>query len=165
MQIESGVKKWLCSALALAANAKVLARAVNTPAKDIEAYGREMDALLDDVIVLRSVTKKIGLLDDLIRQRHQLRDLRLVKEGYERKLQQLQEQDRKGAVSPDVVKDYDVQMKAIQAKITASTERYNALLTELSAAINFFVQEAGSEGGTKLLAPELSAFRLSLIHI
>jgi len=159
--IESGVKKWLGSARALSTNAKVLARAVGTPARDIESYGREMDSLLDDVIVLRSVTKKIGLLDDLIRQRLQLRDLRLAKEGYERKLQQLLDLDRKAANSPDVVKDYDVQLKAIQAKIAAATERYDALLTELSAAITFFVKEAGDEGGTKLLAPELSAFRSS----
>ena len=112
-------------------------------------------------IVLKSVTKKIGLMDEIIKQRHQLKDLRLVKENYERKLQQLEESDRKASTSPDVVRDYDVQMRTIQQKIATSREKYDALLTELSAAIAFFVKEAGVEGGTKLLAPELSAFRSS----
>ena len=159
--IESGVKKWLASARTLSANARVLAKAMGTSPKDIEAYGQEMDGLLDDLIVLKSVTKKIGLMDEIIKQRHQLKDLRLVKENYERKLQQLEESDRKASTSPDVVRDYDVQMRLIQQKIAASRERYDALLTELSAAIAFFVKEAGVEGGTKLLAPELSAFRSS----
>jgi hypothetical protein len=161
LAIENGVKKWLTSARALAQNAKILAKAVGTPAKNLEAYGKEADGLLDDLVVLKSVTKKIGLLDDLIRQRHQLKDLRNTKEGYERKLQQLEEQDKSAPSTSEVAKDYDVQMKTIQEKIALATTRYVTLLTELTAAVQFFVTEAGTEGGTKLLAPELSAFRSS----
>ena len=161
--IESGVKKWLNSARALAANAKNLARAVQTSQRDIDAYGSEMDTLLDDLVVLKSVTKKIGLLEDLIRQRYHLRDLRLIKEGYEKKLQQLEEQDRAQARKGNggARTEFDVQINTVQSKIQSCTEKYETELTELSAAMSFFVAEAGNEGGTKLLAPELSAFRSS----
>ena len=163
LAIESGVKKWLSSARVLATNAKNLARAVNTAQRDIDAYSSEMDTLLDDLVVLKSVTKKIGLLDDLIRQRYHLRDLRQIKEGYERKLQQLEEQDRAQAKKGNggTPSDFDVQINTIQGKIHAATEKYETELAELSAAVAFFVQEAEDEGGTKLLAPELSAFRSS----
>jgi len=163
LAIEACVKKWLSSAKQLSANAKNLARAVGTTERDINAYSAEMDALLDDQIVLRSVTKKIGLLDDLIRQRYLLRDLRLVKESYERRLQQLEEMDRAATASgkgKEVV-DYDVQIHNIQEKIAGATDKYQRQLTELTTAVVFFVKEAGDEGGTKLLAPELTAFRTS----
>lgn len=163
LAIEGGVKKWLASARALATNAKNLAKAVNTLQKDIDAYSSEMDTLLDDLVVLRSVTKKIGLLDDLVRQRYHLRDLRQTKESYERKLQQLEEQDRAQAKKGNggTPSDFDVQINTVRAKIDMATEKYETELAELSAAVAFFVQEAGDEGGTKLLAPELSAFRSS----
>jgi hypothetical protein len=163
LNIESCVKKWLGSARLLSANAKNLAKAVGTMPRDIDAYAAEMDALLDDQVVLRSVTKKITLLDDLIRQRYFLRDLRLGKEGYERKLKQLEEMDRAAAASgkPKEAQDYDVQITSVQQKITDATEKYDKQLTELSTAVMFFVREAGDEGGTKLLAPELTAFRTS----
>jgi hypothetical protein len=161
--IESCVKKWLISARQLSANAKNLAKAVNTAPRDIDAYSTEMDALLDDQIVLRSVTKKISLLDDLIRQRYFLRDLRLVKEGYERKMQQLEEMDRAATAigKPKEAQDYDVQISNVKQKIAAASQKYDLQLTELTTAIAFFVREAGDEGGTKLLAPELTAFRTS----
>jgi len=163
LAIESGVKKWLASARILATNAKNLAKAVNTAQRDIDAYSGEMDTLLDDLVVLKSVTKKIGLLDDLVRQRYHLRDLRQVKESYERKLQQLEEQDRAQAKKGNggTPSDFDVQINTVQSKIQAATEKYETELAELTAAVTFFVQEAGEEGGTKLLAPELSAFRSS----
>jgi chromosome segregation ATPase len=163
LAIETGVKKWLISARGLATSAKNLAKAVQTAQRDIDAYSQEMDTLLDDLVVLKSVTKKIGLLDDLIRQRYHLRDLRQIKEGYERKLQQLEEQDRAQAKKGNAgtPSDFDVQINTVQGKIQGATEKYETELAELSAAVTFFVKEAGEEGGTKLLAPELSAFRSS----
>lgn len=161
--IEQGVKKWLQSARTLATHAKGLAKAVQTSQRDIDAYSVEMDTLLDDLVVLKSVTKKIGLLDELVRQRYHLRDLRQIKEGHERKLQQLEEQDRiqakKGnAGSPT---DFDVQINSVQSKIRSCTENYETELMELSTAVKFFVDEAGDDGAPKLLGPELSAFRSS----
>jgi len=163
LAIETGVKKWLASARTLATNAKNLAKAVNTAQRDIDAYSAEMDTLLDDLVVLKSVTKKIFLMDELIKQRYHLRDLRQVKEGYEKKLQQLEEQDRAQAKKGNAGNPtgFDVQITNIQQKIQVATEKYETELAELSAAVLFFVQEAGDEGGTKLLAPELSAFRSS----
>jgi len=163
LSIEAGVKKWLATARALATSAKNLAKAVQTAQRDIDAYSAEMDTLLDDQVVLRSVTKKISLMEGLIQQRYHLRDLRLVKEGYERKLQQLEEQDRAQTKKGNggTPTEFDVQINTVQGKIQQSTEKYETELAELTAALEFFVKEAGDEGGTKLLAAELSAFRSS----
>ncbi|KAH9251906.1 hypothetical protein BASA81_010110, partial [Batrachochytrium salamandrivorans] len=74
--IDVGVRKWFASSKELAKSAKALGRNVKTSNKEIEQVAGEMDLLLDvpNSVLLKTLGKKTGILDGLIKQRGQLKE-------------------------------------------------------------------------------------------
>lgn len=161
--IDAGVRKWLASSKELAKSAKALGKNVKTSNKEIERISGEMDVLLDvpNSVLLKTLGKKTEILDGLIKQRGQLKELRAQKELYEKKLAQLEEQDRGGGGGKT---KFDVQINTVRDKIATCTDKYVQELTELNTAMDFILQECEDGLGPKLVSQELASFRANQDH-
>ncbi|KAH9258630.1 hypothetical protein BASA81_003132 [Batrachochytrium salamandrivorans] len=137
--------------------AKLLGKALGTSDSELKRLGDELNTHLEDDTLVQAITSKIQLLDDTVKQRRKLEDMRLVRDHNQQRLVQLQAK-KHAEGSPEQAK-LVVEVEKRQAKLDASQIEYDGHLAELTDALEFIDAQTAKDGPWALISVELEAFR------
>lgn len=154
-KVEAAVKTFLNKAHVLVKAAKGVGISFGT--LDIDVKTEIVSNGLEDETLLKAIQAKIQLLDDTVKQRRKLEDLRLVRDHHEQRLRQIKAK-RQAGVGGDDAKLQGDEAKW-QAKLEHSQKEYDDLLVELTEALDFVDAQTRDDGPWALVALELDAFR------
>ena len=155
-KVESSTRAFIKKARTLAKAAKAVGAAVGTPDADVKRLAEELSTGLEDDTLIKAIAAKVQLLDDTVKQRRKLEDLRLVRDHHTQRLQQIKTK-RSAAVGDDV--KLHVEEAKWQAKLEHSQKEYDELLQELTEALDFIDAQTKTDGPWSLVGLELEAFR------
>lgn len=158
-KIHKVTEVYMKKAHGLAKQSKLVASAFGTPDDVQKRQGEELSTGLEDQSLLKAISEKVQLLDDTVRQRKKLEELRLIRDHHAQRLQQIKTKRMSTAAqSPDENK-LRVEEAKWNAKLEHSQLEYDTLLGELNDALDFIDAEMSEDGPWALVSMELEAFR------
>jgi len=155
-KVETTTKLFLKKAHALAKVAKQVGAAMGTPTADLKKLAEELGTSLEDDTLVKAISAKVQLLDDTVKQRRKLEDLRLVRDHHTQRLNQIK---AKRAIGQGDDVKLRVEEAKWQAKLEHSQKEYDELLQELTEALDFIDAQTRADGPWALVGVELDAFR------
>jgi hypothetical protein len=163
-KVEAAVRKFIKKSAIMAKAARVVGQALGTPPDDVKRLGDLLNTGLEDETLIKAIQSKVSLLDDTVKQRKKLEDLRLVRDHNQQRLQQTEAQ--KGKPGVDEIKLIG-EIAKWKAKYEHCQREYEELLAELQDALDFISTTTEKDGPWALVGPELDAFRTTqgkLLH-
>ena len=158
-KVEAAVKKYIAKAHSLSKAAKGVGAAFGTP--DLPALSDALNTGLDDDSLIKAIQAKVGLLDDTVKQRKKLEDLRLLRDHDKQRLTQA-ETRRASVVSGASTADESKLVGEVarwQAKVDHVQKEYDDLYAELFEALDFIYTATAKDGPWALVSHEMDAFR------
>ena len=156
-KVEVAVRSFMKKAHAMAKSSKQVGLAFGTPESELKRLAEEVSTGLEDDTLIKAISAKVQLLDDTVKQRRKLEDLRLVRDHHSQRLNQIKAKRASGTATDDV--KLHVEEAKWQAKLEHSQEEYDALLQELTEALDFIDAQTRQDGPWALVAFEMDAFR------
>lgn len=156
---EANLRLHLKKTAAQVKQAKLLGKALGTSEAELKRLGDELNTHLEDDTLVQAITSKIQLLDDTVKQRKKLEDMRLVRDHNQQRLTQLQAKKQHAAENSPEQAKLAVEVEKRQAKLDASQAEYDGHLAELTDALEFIDAQTAKDGPWALIAVELEAFR------
>eukprot|EP00924_Labyrinthula_sp_SR-Ha-C_P002668 snap_masked-scaffold_13-processed-gene-3.35-mRNA-1 protein AED:1.00 eAED:1.00 QI:0/-1/0/0/-1/1/1/0/337 len=156
-RIEKGISRWTEASKQLTVIAKELGNAVET---NTEAYNKaswEVDMELNDNSALDNIRMKIGMIENLIKQKEKLKYIRLKGDHAEHRLRQL----RKKGEGPSYAEE---SQKFLHIKKEANKQR-EEIIKEIKVVVDKYVGQSEHSGVSDLVKPQLQAFKLSQFHL
>ena len=155
-KVESSVRAFIKKARSLSKAGKEVAKAMGTPDADIKRIAEEVNQGLNDEALLDALTNKLKLLDDIVKQRKKLDEIKGVRDHHSQRLSQIK--TKRAAAPADDVKLH-VEEAKWQAKLEHSQKEYDELLQEVTEALDFIDAQTKADGPWALVAVELQAFK------
>ena len=157
-KVEATTKVYLKKARSLQKASKAVGLAMGTPDADVKRLGDEAGTALDDDTLIKAISAKVQLLDDTVKQRKKLDELKGIKDYHVQRLQQIK--SKRAGGGPDDVKLH-VEEAKWQAKLDFSQKEYDELLQEFTEALDFIDSQTKADGPWCLVGAELVMFRKS----
>jgi len=154
---EAAVKKYLKKSHSLAKAAKEAGLAIGTNEKTVAQLSSTCTGTMDDDVLIGAFDAKIKLLEQTVRERRHLEDLRLIRDHAQQRLDQARARKAKSE-DADKTKLENDEAKWV-AKVELAQVNYDQLLVELTKALTFVDEETAVNGPLALLGLELDAFR------
>lgn len=156
-RVEASLRLHLKKNQAMVKQAKLLGKSLGTPDAELKRLDDELNTSLEDDTLLLAINSKIQLLDDTVKQRRKLEDMRLARDHHYQRLQQLVSKKHSAGGAEEQRLQQEVDKR--QAKLDQAQSDYDVHLAELSDALEFIDEQTSRDGPWTLIASEMEAFR------
>ena len=88
-KVEANLKLYMKKNLIAIKQAKLLGKAIGTSEEELRRLDEALNTGLEDETLVQAITSKLQLLEDTVKQRRKLEDMRLIRDHAQQRLQQV----------------------------------------------------------------------------